>query len=111
VIQQKARGLPRLRVCAAHPRGQWAPRDYEGERVKVEYTDTLINQRIYAQSDHPVLNSRYLMYEAQQAHYHSLNTGLAIASVTSTPAKALGVGWRIGTIAEGGCLFKRSCRC
>ncbi|KAJ7863940.1 hypothetical protein B0H14DRAFT_2736905 [Mycena olivaceomarginata] len=55
---------------------------------------------VIMKSDHPVLNSRYLMYEAQQAHYYSLNTGLAIASVTSTPAKALGVGWRIGTIAE-----------
>ncbi|KAF7341304.1 Composite domain of metallo-dependent hydrolase [Mycena venus] len=56
---------------------------------------------VIMKSDHPVLNSRYLLYEAQQAHYHSLNTGLAIASVTSTPAKALGVGWRVGTIAEG----------
>ncbi|KAJ7861358.1 hypothetical protein B0H14DRAFT_2741976 [Mycena olivaceomarginata] len=45
---------------------------------------------VIMKSDHP----------AQQAHYYSLNTGLAIASVTSTPAKALGVGWRIGTIAE-----------
>ncbi|KAJ7195756.1 hypothetical protein GGX14DRAFT_474307, partial [Mycena pura] len=53
------------------------------------------------QSDHPVLNSRYLMYEAQQAHYYSLNPALAIASVTSTPAAALGVGWRVGTIVEG----------
>ncbi|KAF7364300.1 Composite domain of metallo-dependent hydrolase [Mycena sanguinolenta] len=56
---------------------------------------------VIMKSDHPVLNSRYLMYEAQQAHYYSLNTGLAIASVTSTPANALGVGWRVGTIAEG----------
>ncbi|KAJ7892589.1 hypothetical protein B0H14DRAFT_3427995 [Mycena olivaceomarginata] len=45
---------------------------------------------VIMKSDHPVLNSRYLMYEAQQAHYHSLNTGPAIASVTSTLAKALG---------------------
>ncbi|KAJ7727167.1 hypothetical protein B0H14DRAFT_2640955 [Mycena olivaceomarginata] len=54
---------------------------------------------VIMKSDHPVLNSRYLMYEVQQAHYHSLNTGPAIASVTSTPVKALGVGWRIGPIA------------
>ncbi|KAJ7090098.1 hypothetical protein C8R44DRAFT_751081 [Mycena epipterygia] len=33
---------------------------------------------VIMKSDHPVLNSRYLMYEAQQAHYHSLNPGLAI---------------------------------
>ncbi|KAJ7766170.1 hypothetical protein B0H16DRAFT_1523248 [Mycena metata] len=56
---------------------------------------------VIMKSDHPVLNSRYLMYEAQQAHYYSFNTGLAVASVTSTPANALGVGWRVGTIAEG----------
>ncbi|KAJ6537943.1 hypothetical protein B0H19DRAFT_1181333 [Mycena capillaripes] len=56
---------------------------------------------VIMKSDHPVLNSRYLMYEAQQAHYHSFNPALAIASVTSTPAKALGVDWRVGTIAEG----------
>ncbi|KAF8206096.1 hypothetical protein K438DRAFT_1817821 [Mycena galopus ATCC 62051] len=56
---------------------------------------------VIMKSDHPVLNSRYLMYEAQQAHFYSLNPGLAIAAVTSTPAKALGVGWRVGTIAEG----------
>ncbi|KAJ7225059.1 hypothetical protein B0H12DRAFT_1328757 [Mycena haematopus] len=56
---------------------------------------------VIMKSDHPVLNSRYLMYEAQQAHYYSLNPGLAIASVTSTPANALGIGWRVGTIAEG----------
>ncbi|KAK6996805.1 composite domain of metallo-dependent hydrolase, partial [Favolaschia claudopus] len=52
-------------------------------------------------SDHPVINSRHLMYEAQQAHYYGLNPALALASVTSTPAKALGVGWRVGTLATG----------
>ncbi|KAJ6538181.1 hypothetical protein DFH09DRAFT_1177759 [Mycena vulgaris] len=55
---------------------------------------------VIMKSDHPVLNSRYLMYEAQQAHYHSLNPGIAIAAVTSTPANALGIGWRVGSIAE-----------
>ncbi|KAJ7452267.1 carbohydrate esterase family 9 protein [Mycena latifolia] len=56
---------------------------------------------VIMKSDHPVLNSRYLMYEAQQAHYYSLNPGIALASVTSTPAYAMGVGWRIGTLATG----------
>ncbi|KAJ7144300.1 hypothetical protein C8R44DRAFT_657766 [Mycena epipterygia] len=56
---------------------------------------------VIMKSDHPVLNARYLMYEAQQAHYHSLSPGLAIAAVTSTPARALGVGWRVGVLAEG----------
>jgi hypothetical protein len=35
------------------------------------------------QSDHPVLNSRHLIYEAQQAYYFGLSTNLALASVTS----------------------------
>ena len=41
------------------------------------------------------------MFEAQQAHYHGLNPALALASVTSTPAKAAGMDHRVGTIAEG----------
>ncbi|KAJ6607174.1 hypothetical protein B0H10DRAFT_2073018 [Mycena sp. CBHHK59/15] len=56
---------------------------------------------VIMKSDHPVLNSRHLIYEAQQAHYYSLNPAVALTSVTSTPATALGVGWRVGTIAEG----------
>ena len=47
------------------------------------------------------MNSRYLMYEAQQAHYYGLNPALALTSVTSTPAKAAGLDHRVGTIAEG----------
>jgi imidazolonepropionase-like amidohydrolase len=47
------------------------------------------------------MNSRYLMFEAQQAHYYGLNPALALASVTSTPARAAGMDHRVGTIAEG----------
>ncbi|KAF5323787.1 hypothetical protein D9619_012926 [Psilocybe cf. subviscida] len=56
---------------------------------------------VVMKSDHPVMNSRYLMFEAQQAHYYGLDPILALASVTSTPAKALGLGHRVGSIAEG----------
>ncbi|KAG5644405.1 hypothetical protein DXG03_008572 [Asterophora parasitica] len=56
---------------------------------------------VIMKSDHPVLNSRYLLYEAQQAHYYGLDANLALASVTSTPAKAAGVGHRVGHIAVG----------
>jgi imidazolonepropionase-like amidohydrolase len=41
------------------------------------------------------------MFEAQQAHYYGLAPALALASVTSTPAKAAGMDHRVGTIAEG----------
>ncbi|KAF9460668.1 carbohydrate esterase family 9 protein [Collybia nuda] len=56
---------------------------------------------VVMKSDHPVLNSRYLLYEAQQAHYYGLDFALALLSVTVTPAKAAGVGHRVGSIAEG----------
>ena len=53
------------------------------------------------QSDHPVLNSRYLVYEAQQAHYYGLPHNLALAAVTSTPAKVMGQDHRIGYVKAG----------
>ncbi|KAF7334287.1 Carbohydrate esterase family 9 protein [Mycena sanguinolenta] len=56
---------------------------------------------VVMKSDHPVLNTRHLMYEAQRAHYFGLPANLALASVTSTPAKVLGQDHRIGRITEG----------
>lgn len=46
-------------------------------------------------------NSRFLLYEAQQAYVYGLPENLAIASVTSTPAEVMGMGHRIGYIKEG----------
>ncbi|KAL5534649.1 hypothetical protein ACEPAG_1112 [Sanghuangporus baumii] len=56
---------------------------------------------IVMKSDHPVINSRYLIYEAQQAHYYGLSDNLALASVTSTPARIMGMDHRIGYIRTG----------
>ncbi|KAF8217751.1 composite domain of metallo-dependent hydrolase [Mycena galopus ATCC 62051] len=56
---------------------------------------------VVMKSDHPVLDSRHLIYEAQQAHYFGLRANLALASVTSTPAKVLGLDHRIGRIVQG----------
>jgi imidazolonepropionase-like amidohydrolase len=53
------------------------------------------------QSDHPVINSRYLLFEAQQAHYYGLPENLALGSVTTQPAQAIGLDHRIGYIKEG----------
>ncbi|KAF9110482.1 hypothetical protein BGX27_006277 [Mortierella sp. AM989] len=52
-------------------------------------------------SDHPVLNSQHLVYEAAQAHHYGLSEIFSIASVTSVPAKALGLDHRVGKIAVG----------
>ncbi|KAI5114720.1 hypothetical protein M0805_001359, partial [Coniferiporia weirii] len=42
--------------------------------------------QVVMKSDHPVQNSRYLLYEAQQAHYYGLPDNIALAAVTTTPA-------------------------
>lgn len=46
-------------------------------------------------------NSRYLLYEAQQAYYYGLPENLALASVTSNAAETMGMGHRIGYVREG----------
>jgi hypothetical protein len=56
---------------------------------------------LYLQSDHPVVNSRYLLHEAAQAHYYGLDPALALLSVTYTPATAMGMGHRIGMLKPG----------
>ncbi|VDB95544.1 unnamed protein product [Peniophora sp. CBMAI 1063] len=56
---------------------------------------------VIMKSDHGVVNSRYLMFEAQQAHYYGLPENLALASVTSEPAKAMGLDHRIGFVKAG----------
>lgn len=52
-------------------------------------------------SDHPVLNSRYLVYEAAQGHHYGLNYTKALSSVTTIPAKAVGLDHRLGYVREG----------
>ncbi len=53
------------------------------------------------QSDHPVLNSRYLLYEAQQVHYYGLPANLALAAATTLPAQVIGLEHRIGYLKQG----------
>ncbi|KAF9268942.1 carbohydrate esterase family 9 protein [Marasmius fiardii PR-910] len=57
--------------------------------------------RVTMKSDHPVLDSRHLLYEAQQAHYYGLPHNLAIAAVTSNSAEVMGMGHRIGYLKKG----------
>jgi hypothetical protein len=54
-------------------------------------------------SDHPAVGStgRFLMYEAAKSHHWGLPTMAAINSVTSVPAKAMGVADRVGIISKG----------
>jgi hypothetical protein len=48
-----------------------------------------------------VLNSRHLLFEAQQAFYYGLPENLALASVTSTPAMVSGLDYRVGFVKAG----------
>ncbi|KAJ9087957.1 hypothetical protein DSO57_1027897 [Entomophthora muscae] len=76
---------------------------------KEAYLGTLAAPHILAQhgipvalkSDHPVINSQQLMYEATKAFNYGLNSSLALAALTSVPAKALGLSHRIGSIQVG----------
>lgn len=53
---------------------------------------------VVMKTDHPVLNSRYILYEAQLANYYGLKSNLALASVTTTPARIMGMDHRVGFI-------------
>ncbi|KAF9178506.1 hypothetical protein BGZ50_007671 [Haplosporangium sp. Z 11] len=52
-------------------------------------------------SDHPLYDSQRLVYHAAMAHHYGLTELQALASVTSIPAKAMGLDHRIGKIAVG----------
>ncbi|CAG8725565.1 4624_t:CDS:2, partial [Dentiscutata erythropus] len=52
-------------------------------------------------SDHDIINAQTLMFEASKANYYGLGEHLSLASVTSVPAKALGLDHRIGQISKG----------
>ena len=48
-----------------------------------------------------MLDSRFLLWEAQQAYYYGLPHNLALAAVTTTPATVMGQSHRIGSLKEG----------
>ncbi|KAF5390646.1 hypothetical protein D9757_002646 [Collybiopsis confluens] len=59
------------------------------------------NFSVIMTTDSPFVNSRQLIDEARKAYHFGLPENLAIASVTSAPADALGMGYRIGYLKEG----------
>lgn len=52
-------------------------------------------------SDHPVLDSRRVLTQAQQAHHFGLDEEAALKAVTSEAAKVLGLDHRVGYIRVG----------
>lgn len=59
------------------------------------------NFTVILKTDHPVLNGRYLLYEAQEAYYYGLPLELALASVTTAPADIAGLSHRLGSLSPG----------
>ncbi|TFK48234.1 composite domain of metallo-dependent hydrolase [Heliocybe sulcata] len=74
----------------AYRHSEFAPKVLAGEGVDV-----------VMKSDHPGIISRYLLHEAQQAHFWGLSADGALKSVTSTPARVMGLGHRVGYVREG----------
>ncbi|EPQ56066.1 hypothetical protein GLOTRDRAFT_15437, partial [Gloeophyllum trabeum ATCC 11539] len=74
----------------AYRHSEFAPRILADEGVDV-----------VMKSDNPGIVSRFLLHEAQQAHYWGLPADVALKSVTSTPARAMGLDHRLGFIKQG----------
>ncbi|KAF6762097.1 hypothetical protein DFP72DRAFT_802686 [Ephemerocybe angulata] len=98
VLKRMWGGIPTIALFATNYRfkreayrgSEYAPRVLADEGIPV-----------VMKSDHPVINSRYLAYEAQQAHYFGLPPHLALAAITSTPAETAGLSHRIGVLQKG----------
>lgn len=52
-------------------------------------------------SDHPVLDSKWLINEAAKAHHYGVPEQIALQMVTRNPAKLIGLGDRVGTLEVG----------
>ena len=52
-------------------------------------------------SDNPVLNAQHVVFEAAKGYKYGLPYHVALSSVTSTPARYLGMGERLGKIKPG----------
>ncbi|KAI9228895.1 MAG: hypothetical protein DHS80DRAFT_14802 [Piptocephalis tieghemiana] len=52
-------------------------------------------------SDHPVLNSQFLLDEAAKARHYGLTEDQALQAITSIPASSMGLGDRLGRLLPG----------
>lgn len=52
-------------------------------------------------SDHPVLDSTWLMNEAAKSHHYGVPEQVALQMVTRNPAKLIGMAERVGTVEVG----------
>ncbi|MSP93380.1 MAG: amidohydrolase [Myxococcales bacterium] len=52
-------------------------------------------------TDHPVIDAHEFIFEAAKAHHHGLPEQAALQAVTRNPARAIGLGDRLGTLEVG----------
>jgi imidazolonepropionase-like amidohydrolase len=52
-------------------------------------------------TDHPVIDAHGFVFEAAKSHHYGLPEQAALRAVTAVPAKAMGLGDRIGTLEVG----------
>ncbi|KAH8926367.1 composite domain of metallo-dependent hydrolase [Atractiella rhizophila] len=92
-------GTPAVAIFFAFYR--WKREAYRG----TEYASIILNNKnisVVHHSDHSdLLDARYMLYEAAQAHHVGLSAEVALKSVTTTPAEAAGMGHRLGKIKPG----------
>lgn len=92
----------------AYRHSTYAPKILHDQGIKVVMkvnTSPNVSQMNFnetsVQTDHPAIMTRYLLHEAQQAHYYGLPSSVSLASVISNPAEVLGLDHRIGYLKEG----------
>jgi hypothetical protein len=98
VLQTAYGGAPAAAVFAVKAR--YKRESYRGS----EFAPKILHEagiRVILKSDHPVINSRHLIFEAQQAHYYGLPEEAALSAVTSTPAGVAGLDHRLGYLKKG----------
>ncbi|TFK55529.1 composite domain of metallo-dependent hydrolase [Heliocybe sulcata] len=98
VLKRAWGGTPAIAIFATNHR--YKRESYRGS----EFAPRILADndiRVVMKTDHPVINTRYLLNEAQQAHYYGLPPHLALASVASTAATAVGMAHRIGFLRVG----------
>jgi imidazolonepropionase-like amidohydrolase len=98
ILDKAYGGKPALAIFATNAR--YKQESYLGS----PYAAYILDQAGYEvcfKSDHPVLDSRYLPYEAQQGVAYGLKPSTALKAITVTPANRLGLGHRLGHLLEG----------
>ncbi|ORX38692.1 hypothetical protein BD324DRAFT_621954 [Kockovaella imperatae] len=98
LLKETYGGTPSVAIFATNAR--YKREAYRGSEFAPKIlADAGIN--VVMKSDHSVLDSRYLVYEAAQAHIYGLNMSQALGTVTTHSARAMGLDHRIGYVRQG----------